>query len=137
MEVILFETDKFNLTKEGEHFINPGCFGEDFANWLQPKLEVHKITVLDTYQEDWGWEIWCSHNSQDYYLGVGGVPDATKSTDFGEWRVMFTKKRKLTESLLGKNKLVTSEKIISIVKSILEKEKFSNISFEDEKGNKT
>ena len=133
MEVIIFETDKFNLTKEDEHFINPGCFGEDFANWLKPKLEAHKITVLDIYQEDWGWEIWCTYDSQGYYLGVGGIPDEKGNTDFGEWRVMFTKKRKFIESLLGKNKLVISETIIAIVKSILEKDSFSNISFEARK----
>lgn len=32
MIVLFFETDMFNLSEEKEHFINPGCFGEDFAS---------------------------------------------------------------------------------------------------------
>ncbi len=44
MEILFFETDMFNLTKEGEHFINPSCFGEDFANWLKLRLKKTKYS---------------------------------------------------------------------------------------------
>src|SRR6266513_835232 len=35
---ILFRSGSFNLSKVGEHFINPCCFGEDLAAWLRIKL---------------------------------------------------------------------------------------------------
>lgn len=35
---ILFDTNRFNLSEVKEHFINPGCFGEDLAVWLRAKL---------------------------------------------------------------------------------------------------
>ena len=129
MEVLFFETDRFNLTKEGEHFINPGCFGEDFANWLKPELEKNDISVSDIYQEDWGWEIACMDGDQGYYLGVGGISE--DDSDLGEWRVMFTKRRKILETLLGKNKISKSDRAVKIVKSILEGANFSNLRFEE------
>ena len=129
MEVLFFETDKLNLTKEGEHFINPCCFGEDFANWLKPELEKNDILVSDIYQEDWGWEIACLDGEQGYYLGVGGISE--DDSDLGEWRVMFTKRRKIIETLLGKNKISKSDRAVEIVKSILEGANFSKLRFEE------
>jgi len=130
MIVLFFETDKLNLTEEGEHFINPGCFGEDFANWLKPELEQSRISVNDIYQEDWGWEISCSDGDQRYYLGVGGIPEEDGS-NLGEWRVMFTKRRGFIDSMLGKNKLTEVEKIVTSVKSILEAANFNKIRLEE------
>ena len=91
---------------------------------------TNDISVLDIYQEDWGWEIACFDGEQGYYLGVGGIPE-NECSDLGEWRVMFTKRRKILESLFGKNKLSKFDRIITVVKSILESEKFSNIHFEE------
>ena len=129
MESLFFETDKFNLSVEHENFINPCCFGEDFTEWLKPRLENCGVTVEDIYQEDWGWEMSCKENNQGYYLGVGGLPEEDNPNK-GEWRVMFTKKRSLTEKVFGKNKLSQTENIISCVQKILSDTKFSKIQFE-------
>jgi len=32
---LLFETERFNSSEAGAHFINPNCFGEDLAAWLR------------------------------------------------------------------------------------------------------
>ena len=40
---ILFKTSRFNLSKVGEHFVNPCWFGEDLAAWLRGKLIELKI----------------------------------------------------------------------------------------------
>lgn len=45
MNIIYFDTDEFNLTIEGENFINPGCFGEDLAFWLKLELEKSEVVV--------------------------------------------------------------------------------------------
>ncbi|WNZ55232.1 hypothetical protein QT397_20565 [Microbulbifer sp. MKSA007] len=126
MRTIFFETDQFNLTKEHDHFINPGCFGEDFANWLKPHLENSGIEVSDIYQEDWGWEIDCS----GYYLGVGGLPE-NDSSNLGEWRVMITKKRSFVEAIFGKNRLSRDEVIFSQLFSILNAAGFTKVRYEE------
>jgi len=50
---ILFRTGRFNLSKVGEHFINPCCFGEDLAAWLRVKLVEKGVEARQPYQEDW------------------------------------------------------------------------------------
>jgi len=37
-EQITVVTDLFEHKKVGPHFINPCCFGEDFAGWLSTEL---------------------------------------------------------------------------------------------------
>jgi hypothetical protein len=69
---ILFKTSRFNLSKVGEHFINPCCFGEDLAAWLRIKLVDKKIKVFEPYQEDWGWELPSRYGSDFYYLCMSG-----------------------------------------------------------------
>lgn len=49
---ILFKTGRFNLSKVGEHFINP-CFGEDLTDWLGGKLTERGVVTRKPYQEDW------------------------------------------------------------------------------------
>jgi hypothetical protein len=40
------------------HFINPCCFGEDFAAWLKQELAplaAHGFDFSEPMQEDYGW----------------------------------------------------------------------------------
>ncbi len=48
-------TDNFEATTPGPHFINPNCFGEDFAHWLQQRFAERGVVISDPVQEDWGW----------------------------------------------------------------------------------
>ena len=72
---ILFKTNRFNLSKVGEHFINPCCFGEDLAVWLRIKLSERNVEVREPYQEDWGWELPAMQESDSYYLCMSGNAD--------------------------------------------------------------
>ena len=65
---MLFRTNRFNLSKIGEHFINPCCFGEDLAAWIRVKLIEKGVQARDPYQEDWGWEVPVMCGSNSYYL---------------------------------------------------------------------
>jgi hypothetical protein len=44
---LLFRTNRFNLSKVGEHFINPCCFGEDLAAWLGGRLREKGVEVRE------------------------------------------------------------------------------------------
>jgi len=129
---VLFETSRFNLSKVGEHFINPCCFGEDFAQWLANRLAQHGVTVRAPYQEDWGWQFSAEDANGRYYVGVGGNSfENPTNPDVGEWRVMLSKRRTIMERLKGKNKLAESEPILMLVQKILQAEsEFANIHME-------
>jgi hypothetical protein len=100
---ILFKTSRFNLSKVGEHFINPCCFGEDLAAWLRVKLVERNIETFQPYQEDWGWELPASLGADSYYLGMGGNADGSSTNvDEGEWRIIVEKRRSLWQRLSGK-----------------------------------
>ena len=38
VELLFFESNRFNLSEVKSHFINPICFGEDVAAWLRSRL---------------------------------------------------------------------------------------------------
>jgi hypothetical protein len=129
---ILFDTDRFNLSETKEHFINPGCFGEDFAAWLRSKLLERSIPTIEPGQEDWGWYIEAKVGDVSYFIGVGGnAQEAASNPDAGEWRIMVEKHRSLWEKLSGKNKLSRSDPIFAIIQEILKLEPdFKNVRYE-------
>lgn len=54
----------FEHRKVNAHFINPGCFGGDFAAWLKEHvagLEDHGFRFSEIIQEDYGWGFWAWH----------------------------------------------------------------------------
>jgi hypothetical protein len=88
----VFRTSRFNLSKVGLHFINPGCFGEDLAAWLCDKLRQKGVDLGAPYQEGWGWGLPVKNGGQSYYLGAGGNADGSSDNrDEGEWRVIVEK----------------------------------------------
>jgi hypothetical protein len=120
---ILFRSSHFNLSKVGEHFINPCCFGEDLAAWLIPKLALKNIETAKPYQEDWGWELPVECGNDAYYLCMSGNaddPDALK--DEGEWRIIVEKRRSLWQRLTGKGKIETGDPLIRLIEEILRNE---------------
>src|SRR5439155_8976332 len=82
---ILFNTGRFNLSKVGEHFINPCCFGEDLSAWLRQKLIERLVEMREPYQEDWSWELPAKSGDQSYYLCMSGNADGSAANpDEGE-----------------------------------------------------
>jgi hypothetical protein len=131
MHCILFRTDQFNLRQVGGHFINDCCFGEDLAEWLSARLRDEGNRTEKIYQEDWGWEIRCTQNDRGYYLGVSGAREGDDS-DYGEWRIMITKRRSLLEAFLGKERFHSGEPIVQGIYRVLREAAFENIHEETE-----
>src|SRR5438876_11436835 len=99
---ILFKTGRFNLSKVGDHFINPCCFGEDVARWLRQELTEKKIETREPYQEDWGWELPTKSGDQSYFLCMSGSSDgSTANPDEGKWGIIVEKIRSIWQHVNG------------------------------------
>jgi hypothetical protein len=78
-ESIIVETDLFEHREVKPHFINPCCFGEDFAAWLKQEISRFPelgVELSDPIQEDYGWGLWASRGKDRSwialsYVGVG------------------------------------------------------------------
>jgi hypothetical protein len=117
---ILFTTSRFNLSKVGDHFINPCCFGEDLAAWLRVKLIERKVEVPQLYQEDWGWELQANRGLDSYYLCVSGNADGSNTNkDEGEWGIIVEKKRSLWQRLSGKGRIARNDEMTGLIEEIL------------------
>lgn len=129
---IIFDTDRFNLSEAKDHFINPGCFGEDLAAWLRSKLVEKSIPTVEPGQEDWGWYIESKLGDASYFIGVGGAAnESAPNPNEGEWRIMVEKHRSIWDKLKGKNKTSRSDPIFAIIREILERESdFKNVRYE-------
>jgi hypothetical protein len=120
---IVFRTNRFNLSKAGEHFINPCCFGEDLAAWLREKLIEKDVETNGPYQEDWGWEFRAALGSDSYYLGVGGNSDQLpEDRDMGEWRIIVEKRRSLGQRLRGAGRIAEDDRMLRTIEAILGEE---------------
>jgi len=81
---ILVETELFEHRKVKPNFINPCCFGEDFAAWLRQKLSScidPGFVLSEIVQEDYGWGFWARHGQDPFWIALGYVPDEPK----GHW----------------------------------------------------
>lgn len=120
---ILFNTNRFNLSKVGEHFINPCCFGEDLASWLRQKLASESVESSQPYQEDWGWELPVRHGHGAYYLCMSGNAHESKANkDDGEWRIIIVKRRSIWQRLRGSGEIATDDALVRMVERILSNE---------------
>lgn len=72
-DAITVETDLFEHREVGPHFINPCCFGEDFAAWLKCELSSLReggFTFSDAIQEDYGWGFWVTHGRDRFWIAL-------------------------------------------------------------------
>ena len=125
------KTDKFNLSIEGEDFINPCCFGEDFSQWLVDTLESKGIEADIICMEDFGWANYAKHSGATYLVCVAGNSDEKPDNlNYGTWHVMIEKKRSFKDMIFGKNKTKTSDPLVHEVTKILKAEGFSDVIVE-------
>ena len=77
-ESITVETDIFEHRQVKPHFINPCCFGEDFAAWLKEELSKDgdlKFKFTEPIQEDYGWGFWASQEQDRIWIAISYVGD--------------------------------------------------------------
>ena len=135
MTNILFQTDRFNLTVEGEHFINPRCYGEDLGEWIRPQLIEYGIETHDLFQEDWGWELECTYEGNPYGIAMSVMDGSYEgnNSNYGEWMIFIIHHQSFWESLFGKKKATPPEEpIIKALLDILKKAEFDKLRTEED-----
>jgi hypothetical protein len=89
LESISVRTDLFDHREVKPHFINPCCFGEDFARWLRNQLTdlaAAGYELSEPIQEDYGWGFWATKGEDPYWLAISFCGDGP-TQDPGEWVV--------------------------------------------------
>jgi len=87
MRDIIIETDLFEHREVKPHFINPCCFGEDFAAWLRGRLSPltgEGFHFADAVQEDYGWGFWASHQGDGFWIALSYAGDGPQE-DPAQW----------------------------------------------------
>ncbi len=83
-QTVYATTDRFESTTPGEHFINPRCFGEDFAQWLHSSLIKGGYDVSDPIQEDFGWVLIVTVVDRKFTITVG-IMDESIGQALAQW----------------------------------------------------
>ena len=76
MDSLTVETGRFEFREPKPHFINPNCFGEDFAAWLRERLggfAAEGFEVSEPIQEDYGWGFWISRGKDTFWVAISFV----------------------------------------------------------------
>ena len=97
---ITVETDLFEHREVKPHFINPCCFGEDFAGWLL--LEIAPLTgdgfeFSPPIQEDYGWGFSAQRGKDKFWVALSYVGDGP-TEEPAQFVVSVTAPRKLFRS---------------------------------------
>lgn len=71
---LAIRTDLFEHREVKAHFINPCCFGEDFAVWLGQQLRSLEDTITSgPIQEDYGWGVWARCAGTRFWIALSYV----------------------------------------------------------------
>lgn len=88
-DTITIETDLFEHRDVKPHFINPCCFGEDFAAWLKRELATlagERFVFSEPIQEDYGWGFWVRRGKDALWVAISYVGDGPQESP-AQWVV--------------------------------------------------
>ena len=98
IDLILVRTNRFEHRSVQPHFINPCCFGEDFATWLRHELlRAPDVDCSEPIQEDYGWGIWVSRASGRFWVAVSMVGDGPQEGP-AQWAISIRAGRQVFRS---------------------------------------
>jgi hypothetical protein len=89
IESLSVETDLFEHREVKPHFINPCCFGEDFAGWLRSQLAdlgSEGFELSEPIQEDYGWGFWATPGPDPFWVTLSFCGDGP-TEEPAEWVV--------------------------------------------------
>jgi hypothetical protein len=122
-ELIRVETDLFEHREVKAHFINPCCFGEDFAAWLKQELLLHVDGAFDlseTIQEDYGWGFWAPRRGDRFWIALSYVGDGPQS-ESAQWIISVTYDPgfNLVKRLFHSHRREAREQLITRIKQVI------------------
>lgn len=86
---IMVETDQFEHREVKPHFINPCCFGEDFAGWIKQeltRLADPNFELSEPIHEDYGWGFWALRGKDRFWVALSYVGDGPQEAP-AQWVV--------------------------------------------------
>jgi hypothetical protein len=89
LESVTVETELFEHREVKPHFINPCCFGEDFAGWLRQQvadLATAGFELSEPIQEDYGWGFWATRGTDPFWIALSFCGEGP-SEEPAEWVV--------------------------------------------------
>lgn len=124
---ITVETDQFEHREIKPHFINPCCFGEDFAAWLKQELSRYPelgVDLSEPIQEDYGWGLWASRGKDRIWIALSYAGDGPQDAP-AQWiiSVEYDPGLNLVGRLLHKHDRHAFEQLQDRVQLILESNK--------------
>jgi hypothetical protein len=91
MDSISVRTARFDFREPKPHFINPNCFGEDFAAWLRERLAGFAgegFELSAPIQEDYGWGFWVTRGKDTFWIAISFV-DRIEEDAAAEWAISW------------------------------------------------
>jgi hypothetical protein len=124
---ITVETDLFEHREIKPHFINPCCFGEDFAAWLKQELSRYPelgVELSEPIQEDYGWGLWASRGKDRIWIALCYAGDGPQDAP-AQWviSVDYDPGLNLVGRLFHKHDRQALEQLQDRVQQILESNK--------------
>lgn len=115
---VTFASNAFNTTASLPHFINPGNFGDDLAQWMVDRLNAAGIEGSgELGQEDFGWYLSfrCGGVEHDLVLGYreGNVDES------GEWIAWVERRAGCIPSLMGARNRGIRPEAVKVVHDVL------------------
>ena len=125
-------TGRFNYTEVKPHFINPCCFGEDFAAWLASELApltAQGFEISEPIQEDYGWGLRVVRARTRVWIALSSLQDGPEHGEVpivppgqGEWVVTVVQERGLNpfRRLFGGEDPAAANLVAATVRTVLE-----------------
>jgi hypothetical protein len=122
-DLIVVETDLFEHREVKPNFINPCCFGEDFAGWMKRGLSLvpdFDFELSEPIQEDYGWGFWASRGKDRFWVALSHVGDGPQESAV-QWAisVRYDPGLNLAKRMFHKPDLEAQEQLRDRIRQIL------------------
>jgi hypothetical protein len=121
---LVVRTNAFNTSRVEPHFINPTCFGEDFARWLAARLSAVGLEVAGPGQKDWGWYLDLVHEGRTHIVGISfaspAAAEKSGTEETSEWHVTIDAPRLLSEVLTMRKNRTAPPSVVDAVRHALQ-----------------
>lgn len=115
--ILRFRTSALDVSRERSNPINP-IHGESLLRWIGERWKSDSH-MSEPAPEDWGWYAHVTWDGRIYMLGAS-CSDAEDGER--EWVLHVVKTRRLTERVLGRNKMVQDDRCLREVLRLLKSE---------------